>query len=463
MSKIKASIRDPLPRNEDALLNEDGRWAALQRILASPGFRRAVQLRNILVYITRSAILRPEEPVREYEIACEVLGRRSDFDPDDDNIVRAQMTHLRRKLDAYYKEEGLDDPLRLSIPKGSYLPVFAETVKLPASERPQPLGFPSGSAPNGNIPPAATGSNASIRRYRRLILSLSIACLALVATIGVLVREMLVKNAARAMATAEGNAFVQLIAHLSGPVKIVLPDTSLVILRAKFDPTLTLQEYARPDYLQQQIDAVKDPDFHYLLTLIRKMRTTSYDEVAVGMDIQSVLNISSISSRFAFAHETTIRDVSEGNSVLIGSYRSNPLAALFKDQLNYRFEEDPATKDCYFSNQHPANGEPARYFAYTQDRSQWLSGKKDMGSYVDIALVPNLTHSGHVLLLNGSDGEAIVAALRFLMHGKLPPSIDSVLRKKDPGYFEFFFHGSHADSQDEVKFELLSVRSEQGK
>ncbi len=463
MSNVEANTRGSLPCNEDALLSEDGRWSALQRILASPGFQRAVQLRNILIYITRSVILRPEESVREYEIACEVLGRRSDFDPDDDNIVRAQMTHLRRKLDAYYREEGLDDPLRLSIPKGSYLPVFAETVKSPDSEQPHTLEFPSSSDPDKPISTSTADSNIATRQYRRLLLCLSIAWLVLVVIVGVLVERLLVKSTPKAVARADGNGFVQLIAHLSGPVKIVLPDTSLVVLRAKFDPNLTLQEYARPDYLQPQIDGVKDPDFHYLLTLIRKMRTTSYDEVAVGMDIQSVLNVNSIPSRFTFAHETTIRDVSEGNTVLIGSYRSNPLAALFKDQLNYRFEEDPVTKDCYFSNLHPAGGEPARYFAYTQDRSLWLSGKKDMDSYVDIALVPNLTHSGHVLLLNGSDGEAIVAALRFLMHGKLPPSIESVLRKNDPGYFEFFFHGSHADSQDEVKFELLSVRSEQGK
>jgi hypothetical protein len=49
------------------------------------------------------------------------------------------------------------------------------------------------------------------------------------------------------------------------------------------------------------------------------------------------------------------------------------------------------------------------------------------------------------------------------MHAKLPASIDSVLAKKDLGYFEFFFHGSHVDSQDEANFELLSVRSEPGK
>jgi hypothetical protein len=181
------------------------------------------------------------------------------------------------------------------------------------------------------------------------------------------------------------------------------------------------------------------------------------------MDIQGVLDINSVSNHSSFARETSIRDLSEGNSILIGSYRSNPLAALFKDQLNYRLEEDPVTKDCFFSNEHPAPGEPSHYFVYTMDRSRWIGGQRDMDSYAHVALVPNLTHSGYVLLLDGSDNAATLAASRFLMHGKLPPAIDNVLKKSDLSYFEFFFHGSHVDNQDEAKFELLSVRSEPGK
>jgi hypothetical protein len=38
------------------------------------------------------------------------------------------MRHLRRKLEAYYREEGLIVPSRLFIPKGSYLPQFTEVT-----------------------------------------------------------------------------------------------------------------------------------------------------------------------------------------------------------------------------------------------------------------------------------------------------------------------------------------------
>lgn len=469
MSKQRLILPDPPPLDEDALLEIDERWSAVQRILASSGFQRAGQLRKILTYLTTAVILRPEQTVREYEIACEVLGRRSDFDPLDDNIVRQQMSHLRRKLDTYYREEGRNDPWRLTIPKGSYLPQFAEVRRPldPGPTDPSP-GFAGGVVSVGTILEGSGSSPATLSKvstlpHRGLLLSLSIACLVMLVTIALLLRRVSDANASRAAAPVAGNSFVQFLAHLSGPVKIVLPDLSLVILQHQFDASLNLQEYARPDYLQSHIDLVKDPDFNYLLSTIRNMRNTSYDEAVVGMDIQKVLDINSVSNSTSFAREISIRDVSEGTSVLIGSYRSNPLAGLFKDQLNYRFQEDPATKDCYFSNQHPAPGEPSRYFVYTLDRSKWVGRRTDMDSYADIAFVPNLTHSGYVLLLDGSDNEATVAATRFLMHGKLPPSIDNVLRKNDLSYFELFFHGSHIDNQDEAKFELLSVRSEAGK
>jgi hypothetical protein len=74
---------------EEALLGGDGRWELVSRIISSESFQRASQLRKILEYTARLAILHPNEIPREFEIACNVLGRRADFNPADDNIVRA--------------------------------------------------------------------------------------------------------------------------------------------------------------------------------------------------------------------------------------------------------------------------------------------------------------------------------------------------------------------------------------
>src|SRR4030095_2034535 len=52
------------------------------------------------------------------------LRKESDFNPQVDSIVRIHAGRLRRALKEYYYEEGKDDPIMISIPKGSYAPNF---------------------------------------------------------------------------------------------------------------------------------------------------------------------------------------------------------------------------------------------------------------------------------------------------------------------------------------------------
>ncbi len=48
--------------------------------------------------------------------------------------VRAQQ--LRRALDQYYQTQGVKDPIRIDIPKGSYIPFFLENQKAPKAKSP---------------------------------------------------------------------------------------------------------------------------------------------------------------------------------------------------------------------------------------------------------------------------------------------------------------------------------------
>lgn len=106
----------------------DDRWSLVLRVAASPPFSKAAQLREILLYISRQAITEPETIIKEYEIGCNVLGRRPDFNPHDDNIVRVQVSHLRKKLNEYFSTFGKDEPLYITLPKGTYVPCFGPKV-----------------------------------------------------------------------------------------------------------------------------------------------------------------------------------------------------------------------------------------------------------------------------------------------------------------------------------------------
>jgi Malectin domain len=79
--------------------------------------------------------------VTEHSIAVEALGRRGDFDPKIDAIVRVEAHRVRKRLHEYYEREGVAHHLRLTIPAGTYLPIF-ESVN-PKSTSNQTLPSPS--------------------------------------------------------------------------------------------------------------------------------------------------------------------------------------------------------------------------------------------------------------------------------------------------------------------------------
>ncbi|MEM9427567.1 MAG: hypothetical protein AAGA06_12795 [Pseudomonadota bacterium] len=62
--------------------------------------------------------------MKGYSIGLDVFDKPEDFDPTIDTIMRVQASKLRSRLDLYYATEGAEDPLRILVPKGSYVPVF---------------------------------------------------------------------------------------------------------------------------------------------------------------------------------------------------------------------------------------------------------------------------------------------------------------------------------------------------
>jgi TolB-like protein/Tfp pilus assembly protein PilF len=96
----------------------------LARILASPAFKGSLRRRNFLSYIVEQTLAGAASRLKAFDIAVAVLGRDESFDPQSDPIVRLEARRLRRDLEHYYLTEGSDDPVRIAIPKGGYVPVF---------------------------------------------------------------------------------------------------------------------------------------------------------------------------------------------------------------------------------------------------------------------------------------------------------------------------------------------------
>ncbi|HEY6256533.1 MAG TPA: hypothetical protein VIY51_12145 [Xanthobacteraceae bacterium] len=98
--------------------------AALERIVASEGFRNSPQLVTFLRFTVESVLSGERERIKAYTIAVEALGRDERFDPQADPIVRVEATRLRRTLELYYAGAGAEEPVLIELRPGSYVPAF---------------------------------------------------------------------------------------------------------------------------------------------------------------------------------------------------------------------------------------------------------------------------------------------------------------------------------------------------
>ena len=112
--------------------------AQVDFICQSKPFSTAEQLCAILRYLVSETLEGRGETIKAYNIAVDVLERRSDFDPGTDSIVRAQIHRLRTKLKSYYAHEGKDAEIRIEIPLNHYQPRFSRLRAEEREDRPNP-------------------------------------------------------------------------------------------------------------------------------------------------------------------------------------------------------------------------------------------------------------------------------------------------------------------------------------
>jgi hypothetical protein len=113
--------------------------------------------------------------------------------------------------------------------------------------------------------------------------------------------------------------------------------------------------------------------------------------------------------------------------ILLGTRRANPWLEMFEGQLNFRtrFQEAPQTSG--FDNHAPLPGEDATYPA------AW--GKR---GYCRVAFLPNMTRSGHVLLISGTEMASTQAGGRFITSEHWIPRLRSRLGLASAARFPYF-------------------------
>jgi hypothetical protein len=402
----------------------DPRWEVAERAAQSQALGRATQLRSILLYIVRQAILDPEGPIHEFDIAHRVLGRQKDFNPLDDNIVRVQMTRLRKRLDVYFSEEGKNEELVISVLSGSYKPVFNRRKE----PDPEPISERDNSAESGKTDasegieavPAVVESPGEVRHWDNKYLMAGVAALLalIMGALGGFLYRPIAEHSQKS-ATITNPVIRQLFAP-GDVVNVVVADGSLVLIQDAVHSDISIAEYLDRSYPDKLLATTEDPALLTTLKAVAHHSLTSLNNADVAGECFRWAALLGSRVYIRYARYMHVRDFERGNFVIVGSRRSNPWTSLFERNLNFYLEEDPTTHTFHFRNRKPNPGEPEIYAA------QYEGSGVHIG-YVDIAILPNLTGTGTVLLFNGLRMENDEAASNLIFSGDTPASLTRAL------------------------------------
>lgn len=104
--------------------SEESIREALRRLSSSPRFASSERLCRFLRFTVEETLAGKPDQLKETIVGAEVFGRKPDYDPRLDAVVRIEAVKLRARLKEYYDNEGRNDPVRIDLPKGGYVPVF---------------------------------------------------------------------------------------------------------------------------------------------------------------------------------------------------------------------------------------------------------------------------------------------------------------------------------------------------
>lgn len=401
-------------------------WALLERVAASSHLRRAARLQELLFYMGKRSLKDRCDRLQEQEIGVQVFGRPDSYDTTFDNIVRTNVSDLRKRLEAYFNSEGAHEKLIVEIPRGNYLPVFryrSAEPELPPRAVSLPIEIPEVPAVQlldvAPVPPPPPAAPRPQWLNPWFFASLGVILL----LVGVAFfywnryRSLYAWQSRPAVATLWSQ-----ILDTGSNTDIVLSDDSFALAQTLSHRTFSLKDYLSRSYLDQLQTAGLSPDMNTALSRIVGWNLGSPDEFMLARRILALdplgKNVHLFSARY-YIPDLIKRD----NVILIGARKSNPWDELFESKTNFvtRFNDDGSVA---VVNRAPAPGESA---VYTET---------DTSEYCTVAYLPNPDHNGIALLIEGTDAEATEAAGDFLLSEEQLSSFRNTLRSHDFPFFE---------------------------
>jgi hypothetical protein len=204
------------------------------------------------------------------------------------------------------------------------------------------------------------------------------------------------------------------------------------MLRLLGNKEFTLDQYLQPNFRQSLIPSQLQQNVSRLVEYISDSQLTSFADLAVATSLIRLARRNGELIALYPAQNLSLRDLEQGNYILIGSPISNPWVELFADKLNFQVVEDGVGGRMYFRNKNPLPGEQHTYEGLPRTGS---AGKE----YATVALVPSNNGRGDVLILQGLRQEGTEALGELLVNSDDRNQLEKELEARNGGYAPKYF------------------------
>ncbi len=375
----------------------DPRRALLQRVVNSAAFAKSERLSSFLTCICELTLAGRASEINEQKIGTAVFGRPRDYDSTIDGIVRPQASRLRQRLDIYFNGEGSEEPIRITLPRGSYVPIFEP--KRGQSSAADPLSAPVVN-PAISSPSETTATPLSSLRSVRLPWTLVMVLLVALLVVGVRSTKRVATNTSTAPTL---HPLWSLLFHPNQRTIVVPGDTGLVMWQSATKQNIDLERYLSGSYRAQSTGDI--PTGQVNPTDLASRRYTSIVDLGIVKQLTQIADAQKSRLILSYTRDVRVDDLKEANVILIGAAVANPWVELFEPKMNFVFA-DAHIRQYSVLNRRPAGTEPLKWTANYDDPEHRVYGV--------VAFLPNLGGTGSVLIVEGTSMAGTQCAWDFV-------------------------------------------------
>lgn len=430
-------MAEPLATN----VEPDEVHLALGRLLGSKYFINAHKKQKFVRLICDYYLEGRAQELNEHILGYDVFGRDSSYNPSNDPIVRVFAHEIRKKLEAYYANEGARDPVRLEIPAGSYQPVFtrqaiepvsdaAEVTLAPASDTVVPLASPRWSA--GRLVAGFVG----------LALLTSVIFLAVMNR---QLRQEIARTEAAKSPAAYGSVWASFLADKNPPLVILsnppilrfinasdpeplvrasipLKTETVEALKDKFvtNPEVSIKESSGPTDGDSPVQSKTVVERNQQSRLVLSTNVYTGMGEAIGLHyLTDFFRKASRSIQLKQSRTLSAEDLKKHNVIMLGGVWVNAWSSKLTRNEDFVF-----TSKGTIENRNPQAGEEHEFIPQFDRRTGNL-----ITDYALITVKPNISEANDVMMLAGVYSQGTEAAAEYVTN---PDYLDQLNQRLQP-------------------------------